>query len=106
MRAIIDRTGLPEAVNYYRMFPREPSVTPAFDMRLDNIVAVDNITLDILLDRLTEALDAREDQVLVVAHGEPRGFLMHIAAGSNVSAMRDAFTVIMDTGAALREADA
>ena len=104
MRAIIDRTGLPEAVDYYRMFPREPSVSPVFDMSITNIVPVNDITLDTLLDRIIEAIDAGEREALVVAHGEPRGFLMHITARSGVSAMQEALEIIMSTGAALARA--
>jgi hypothetical protein len=77
MRVIIDarrKEGLPDAVGYYRTFPREPSPAGDITIERNKIVALNPITLELLLDQLTIALDTKEREVMVVCHafGEER----------------------------------
>ncbi len=60
MRAIIDATGLPQAVSYYRMFPREPARSSEDDMTIDRIIPVHHITLEAVLDEMLAAKAERE----------------------------------------------
>jgi hypothetical protein len=99
MRAIIDATGLPQAVSYYRMFPREPARSAEDDMTIDHIVPVHHITLEAVLDQMLVAKAERE--VLLVAHGEPRGLIMHLTAKRSVSALKEALDLISRVAAAL-----
>ena len=105
VRAIIDSTGLPEAVQYYEMFPREPGSTRDRDFAVDPIDAVSQPTLLRVMDRMIAAAANSEHQVLIVAHGEGRGFLMPLAQGG-VSAMDDALRHIMDAAGPLDRAAA
>ncbi|MEX2300975.1 MAG: hypothetical protein WD733_08575 [Bryobacterales bacterium] len=105
VRAIIDSNGLPEAVTFYRTFPREPGQTRDTDFPVDPIDSVAPITLLAVMDRMIAAAREGEDEALIVAHGEERGFLMPVATGG-VSAMDDALQVIMDAEEPLDEAAA
>ena len=104
MRAIIDATGLPEAVSYYRMFPREPARSPRDDMTIDRLIPVRHITMEAVLDQMLAAKAERE--VLIVAHGEARGLIMPIAHGGGKSAMGLALEIVGQVGAALERRDA
>src|SRR5438874_2563703 len=99
MRAIIDATGLPQAVSYYRMFPREPARSSEDDMTIDRIIPVHHITLEAVLDQMQAAKAERE--VLIVAHGEARGLIMHLTAKRSVSALKEALDLVSRAGAAL-----
>src|SRR5256885_17229556 len=99
MRAIIDATGLPQAVSYYRMFPREPARSSEDDMTIDRIIPVHHITLEAVLDQMLAAKAERE--VLIVAHGEARGLIMHLSAKRSVSALKEALDLVSRVGAAL-----
>src|SRR2546430_1566764 len=99
MRAIIDATGLPQAVSYYRMFPREPARSSEDDMTIDRIIPVHHITLEAVLDQMLAAKADRE--VLIVAHGEARGLIMHLSAKRSVSALKEALDLVSRVGAAL-----
>lgn len=99
MRAIIDASGLPQAVSYYRMFPREPARSSEDDMTIDRIIPVHHITLEAVLDQMLAAKAERE--VLIVAHGEARGLIMHLTAKRSVSALKEALDLVSRVGAAL-----
>jgi hypothetical protein len=105
VRAIIDISGLPGVAEYYRMFPREPSVTPALDMTITQRVQIANINLEQVLDAVLN-LPADESEVLVVAHGIPQGFYMPVTAGSRVTASKSNLPILSRAGAALDEAAA
>src|SRR5947208_12550064 len=101
MRAIIDATGLPQAVSYYRMFPREPARSSEDDMTIDRIIPVHHITLEAVLDQMQAAKAERE--VLIVAHGEARGLIMHLTAKRSVSALKEALDLVSRVGARSEE---
>jgi hypothetical protein len=105
MRAIIDARGLPEAVRYYRMFSREPSINRQLDMSIQSIDQVNSMSMETLLDRMLAVANRGEKEVLIVAHGEPRGFLMRMTAGAT-SAMQDALETVMRTATALDQVQA
>lgn len=105
VRAIIDSGGLPEAVEYYEMFPREPGSTRELDFAVDSIDSIPSATLLGVMERMVAAAANGEDGVLIVAHGEERGFLMGVAPGG-VSAMDGALRDIMDAAGPLDRAAA
>ena len=102
VRAVIDKTGLPEAASYYRMFQHEPGRTSDDDMTVtvDSADELRHITMEAVLDRMQAAAQAGERELLIVAHGEPEGFIMPIAAGGS-SAVKDALEIVSRAGAAL-----
>ena len=84
VRAVIDKTGLPEAASYYRMFQHEPGRTSDDDMTVtvDSADELRHITMEAVLDRMQAAAQAGERELLVVAHGEPEGFIMRHDSGA------------------------
>jgi hypothetical protein len=105
VRAIIDSTGLPEAVQYYRMFPRERSRTRALDFDVTRMDSLRRPTFLAVMDHMIAAAGNQEREVLIVAHGESRGFLMPVAQGG-VSAMKEALRVIMNAATQIDRAAA
>ena len=104
MRAIIDATGLPEAVSYYRMFPREPARDAGGDMTIDRLIPLRHISMDAVLDQMIAAQTERE--VLIVAHGEPKGLIMPLTPGHAhgrpaSSAIQECLDLVSLVGAAL-----
>jgi hypothetical protein len=109
MHALIDASGWPEALAYYRMFPHEPSASPALDMHIDRIVPIQQINLEEVLDEMLAMEDADEDEILIVAHGtveegNPGGLSMPLAEGCAVDAMADAVRALTEAAIAVREA--
>jgi hypothetical protein len=105
VRAIIDISGLPGVAQYYRMFPREPSINPGLDMRITRRIEIANINLERVLDAIL-GLPDEEREVLIVAHGIPQGFYMPVAAGSRITASKANLPLLSRAGAALDEAAA
>src|SRR5438874_12825147 len=99
MRAIIDATGLPQAVSYYRMFPREPARSSEDDMTIDRIIPVHHITLEAVLDQMQAAKAERE--VLIVAHGEEEGLIMQLNDMRAVAELNAEYDLVSITGAAV-----
>jgi hypothetical protein len=91
MRVIVDATGLPWAVSYYKMFPFEPSRLQQDDMRFDKIVPLENPTfVDVLREMIAAAKD-NETDVMFVCHGNPRGLFMSMSAAMKASADESTF---------------
>jgi len=103
MRAIIDNGGLREAAQYYSMFRRETSINLPLDFPVDPIDTISNITMEAVLDRILVAVRNSETEVMIVAHGEPRGFLMPMARGG-VSAMQVALQAVIDAAPHMQRA--
>jgi hypothetical protein len=109
MRALIDSSGWPEAVAYYRMFPHEPSASLALDIHIDQIVPIQQINLEKVLDEML-ALDTDDgNEILIVAHGtveegNPGGLSMPLAEGCSVDAMRGEVLAFTQAALAVREA--
>ena len=109
MHALIDASGWPEALAYYRMFPHEPSASSALDIHIDRIVPIQQINLEKVLDEMLAMEEADEDEILIVAHGtvdegNPGGLSMPLAEGCSVDAMRDAVLALTQAAIAVREA--
>lgn len=70
MRAIIDARsrGLPDAVTYYRTFPREPSPAGDIQIEVNKLVALTSTSLEVLLDAMLTAIAAREKELMIVCH--------------------------------------
>ena len=108
MRALIDASGWPEALAYYRMFPHEPSASRALDIHIDRIVPIQQITLEKVLDEILALDEADGDEILIVTHGtveegNPGGLSMPLAEGCAVDAMRDEVRVLTEAAVAVRE---
>jgi hypothetical protein len=108
MRALIDASGWPEALAYYRMFPHEPSASPALDMHIDKIVPLEQITLEKLLDEMLAVGEDDGNEILIVAHGtveegNPGGLSMPLAEGCPVDAMRNEVRAVTEAAVAVRE---
>ena len=109
MLALIDASGWPEALAYYRMFPREPSASPALDIHIDKIVPIERITLDKVLDEMLAVGEDDGNEILIVAHGTVEegnsgGLSMPLAEGCSVDAMRKEVRAVTEAAVAVREA--
>jgi hypothetical protein len=108
MHALIDASGWPEALAYYRMFPHEPSASRALDIHIDRIVPIQQITLEKVLDEMLALGESDCDEILIAAHGtveegNPGGLSMPLAEGCAVDAMADAVRALTEAAVAVRE---
>jgi hypothetical protein len=109
MRALIDASGWPEALAYYRMFPHEPSASSALDIHIDELVPIQQINLEKVLDEMLTLDEAGGGEILIVAHGTVEegsagGLSMPLAEGCSVDAMRDEVRAVTKAAVAVREA--
>jgi hypothetical protein len=108
MHALIDASDWPEALAYYRMFPHEPSASPALDIHIDRIVPIQQITLEKVLDEMLALGESDSDEILIVAHGtveegNPGGLSMPLAEGCAVDAMLNEVRALTEAAVAVRE---
>jgi hypothetical protein len=96
--AIVDRKGLPTAYGYYNMYRYEPSILPGWDLTLDTVEGINNITLhDVVKGVIKAAQGDRYKQcpeILLVCHGRSDELIMPIAAGSAKHATRNALEML------------
>ena len=63
---MIDASGWPAGTwAYYRMFPHEPSAARALDIHIDQIVPIQQITLEKVLDEILALDEADGDEILI-----------------------------------------
>lgn len=88
MLVLIDETGLPWARDYYRQFPWEPSRKPEDDIDLSKatVTLLKKPTLMDVMKAMDKAATSGEKELMLVAHGNERGLVMHIAPGIALSA--------------------
>jgi len=87
VRVLVHSTGstMTWALNYYKAYKFELSQKPADDMILDDVVDLAAggkiVTFTDVLQAMLDASDAGFSEIMIVAHGSPKGLTMHLGPG-------------------------
>jgi len=85
--AYIDQHAHPDAIPWYRSRPAEPGGS-AFRLSVTQAIAIPNISLDAVLDRIL-VNPSRGADLIIVGHGREEGLSMRLVAGSASRARAD-----------------
>ena len=108
MKALVHSTGatMTWALGYYRAFKFEISKNSADDMILDEVVDLAAggavVTFSNVLDAMLKAAAAGYTELMIVAHGSPKGLIMpmgpglHSADKDNLPAMSEMARVVLE----------
>lgn len=93
MRAVIDADHLPHAVRFYKKVPHEPAQQLKDDISINQLDAVNNLTLEVLLQRIS---DSGENEFMIVLHSNPDGLVLPIARDlpANIRADKSVLRII------------
>jgi hypothetical protein len=89
--AIIDKKAHPSAAPWYKAAPVEP-VGNKSTIKVDNVVEIENLTIEKILDKLIELKSP--DEVVIVAHGSSEGLAIPLMHGASAGAEKASIRAI------------